>query len=233
MAAYSNPWLIVTEGSDHVDVDEAQLPYISQRILGYGGCGVVDQVKDQYTGRTFARKVLITRIQNKAKILELFDNELKIIRSLGKHHHIIRIHATYTAWDRLGMVLHPVADSGDLEKYLSDISALPNQISLQGSRMRTTLEKAYGCLAGALAFIHENKIRHKDIKPRNILVHRGGVLYTDFGLSFDSHMLNNSNTEGPTAMSRRYAAPEALEGGSRILLLYIRSVVSSSRFMPP
>ena len=32
------------------------------------------------------------------------------------------------------------------------------------------IQKWFGCLASGLAFIHSKRIRHKDIKPANILV---------------------------------------------------------------
>jgi serine/threonine protein kinase len=48
----------------------------------------------------------------------------------------------------------------------------------QDSKIWTTsvLDQAFGCLAGDLVFMHENRIRHKESKPANILVHKGVVL---------------------------------------------------------
>jgi serine/threonine protein kinase len=57
--------------------------------------------------------------------------------------------------------------------------------------------------------LHGESIRHKDIKPSNILVHEGNVLFTDFGLAFDF-----TDAEGSTTVSRvngmtlKYCAPE-------------------------
>ena len=71
------------------------------------------------------------------------------------------------------------------------------------------LRTFFGCLARALEFLHEQKVRHKDIKPSNILVHHGKILFTDFGLSFDF-----TDAEGSTTVSMvygltpRYCAPE-------------------------
>jgi serine/threonine protein kinase len=47
------------------------------------------------------------------------------------------------------------------------------------------LRSFFGCLAGALDFLHKDKIRHRDIKPQNILVKGSHVYLTDFGISLD------------------------------------------------
>lgn len=64
--------------------------------------------------------------------------------------------------------------------------------------------------------MHEQRIRHKDIKPHNVLVHSSAVIFTDFGSSLDSSQISHSTTEGtPSAYTRRYAAPEVLEHEER------------------
>lgn len=50
-------------------------------------------------------------------------------------------------------------------------------------------------------------IRHGDIKPQNVLVRNGTLLFTDFGTSKDYSELTNSLTVGGTN-TRKYAAPE-------------------------
>jgi serine/threonine protein kinase len=88
-------------------------------------------------------------------------------------------------------------------------------IQRKGS-MRAIMQKAFGCLASGLAFIHKQTIRHKDIKPQNILIHEGNVLYTDFGFSLDHSALGRSTTTGrPDAFTRRYCAPEVAEHDKR------------------
>lgn len=82
--------------------------------------------------------------------------------------------------------------------------------------MKHVIRQGFGCLASGLAFMHRKRIRHKDVKPQNILVHQGTFIYTDFGYSFDSNDFPRSTTEGmPDYLTRRYSAPEVLEHGER------------------
>ena len=73
----------------------------------------------------------------------------------------------------------------------------------------TYLRSFFGCLASALKYLHEQKCRHKDIKPGNILVKAGTVIITDFGTSLDWTEDDLEETTGrPTAFTNTYAAPE-------------------------
>jgi serine/threonine protein kinase len=104
----------------------------------------------------------------------------------------------------VGLILTPVADRGALDDFLQD--------AREGLLTRTetmVLYKSFGCLASGLSFMHTEKIRHKDIKPHNILVHRGSLIYTDFGSSLDYSAATRSVTTGlPDSMTRAYAALE-------------------------
>jgi serine/threonine protein kinase len=75
--------------------------------------------------------------------------------------------------------------------------------------MTSVLEQDFGCLGAGLAYMHEKGIRHKDVKPQNILIYQGAVIYTDFGASRDT-------TEGlPDFLTRKYSAPEVLDNDKR------------------
>jgi serine/threonine protein kinase len=115
-----------------------------------------------------------------------------------KHRHVVEFVGSYTDPKYMGLIMSPVADM-DLSTYLARADTARHR----------ELRTFFGCLARALEFLHEQSIRHKDIKPSNILVHGGNVLYTDFGLAFDSTDKDGSTTTSVVnGMTPRYCAPE-------------------------
>ena len=71
------------------------------------------------------------------------------------------------------------------------------------------------CLSQALSYLHASDVRHKDIKPENILIDESGsVILTDFGISrrfpkYTSHATNNERE-----FTRKYASPEIMDDGN-------------------
>ncbi|KAF2872134.1 kinase-like domain-containing protein [Massariosphaeria phaeospora] len=180
--------LTVQEG-DHLDVQNKDLlPYVLVKNLGHGASASVEMVRDTNTGSVYARKIFRNvYAPNMEEAKRSFHNELAIMLRLATHHHIIQIHATYIAQRELAFILRPVADGGDLAAFLQDYrdghsSDTDARIPERNIKSRT-LVKAFGCLASGLAFMHKQTVRHKDIKPQNILVHGDNVMYTDFGIS--------------------------------------------------
>ncbi|KAI9722618.1 MAG: hypothetical protein M1812_001549 [Candelaria pacifica] len=198
----------------HYDFEDLQLlPYKPIKVLGLGACALVEMVEDMNTHNLFARK---TFRRNQGKLVDVkkrFMDEIRIIERLSEHHHIIKVFSSYTHKRELGLILEPVADSGDLNEL---IQALRDSEKSLDDNTSSMLVRGFGCLASGLAFMHKQCIRHKDIKPHNILIHQGGFLYTDFGISLDSSLLAGSTTTGnPSAFTRKYCAPEVADWGSR------------------
>ena len=187
------------------------MPYKLIRNLGHGHSANIEMVEDVNTGSVYARKLFrICGSRDKRK--QIFNNEVKVIRRLAPHHHVIRVFATYVAKREVGLILLPVADDGDLEDFLQDFKdrdvAQPKKTKI--------LEASFGCLASGLEFMHRQKVRHKDVKPRNILIHQGSVIYTDFGYSLDHSAIDQSTTTGrPDAFTEKYCAPEVKDWGPR------------------
>jgi serine/threonine protein kinase len=132
------------------------------------------------------------------QVLRNFEKELANLKRLSREHkHIIELFGSYTEPKFVG-ILFPVADY-DLAAFM---------VSPYVTEKRWSIRPYFGCLASALAFLHDNNIRHKDIKPQNILIKNDEPYFTDFGLAVDWTDFGHSTTVGPTAMTPRYGAPE-------------------------
>lgn len=212
----------IEKDGDYTVVDEERLPLECKKVLGDGLSAVVEKVEHKKTKEIFAKKVIkFPHGKNKRReqVKEQYHNEAAIIRTLNPHYHVIELFATYTTPRSGVLLLRPVADQGDLQQYLDkyadaldDSTTAPDVVA----KMTKVLEQAFGCLSSGLAYMHGMGIRHKDIKPGNILIHKGVVVYTDFGASKDTKKDGLCTTEGrPEAMTRRYCAPEVLEYDKR------------------
>jgi serine/threonine protein kinase len=73
---------------------------------------------------------------------------------------------------------------------------------------RNRLQKSIGCIASAVAWLHDCQIRHKDLKPSQILVSTSGLWLSDFGWSKDVSEMTCSTTVGGKTTTPKYLAPE-------------------------
>lgn len=117
-----------------------------------------------------------------------------------------------------GILLKPAATS-DLERLILryyDNKFDASQDCKPRKWLRPIFLNAFGCLSIGLAYIHRRNIRHKDVKPANILYERAfnddgpRLLWADFGLAYDFNATGNSKTRSTKVYSQRYAAPEII-----------------------
>ena len=82
-------------------------------------------------------------------------------------------------------------------------------LSLSVEEKLELLRRYFVCLSQALSYLHESGVRHKDIKPKNILIDESGrAILTDFGISrrFPKDKPHVTNNEWN--FTRKYASPE-------------------------
>jgi serine/threonine protein kinase len=154
-------------------------------------------------GQDFANKIIWTRNQQGQ---ETYNQEINVLKTLREkpHWHVVFLVCHYISpKNESCLILSPLA-GGNLNEFLSQ-APTPGRKNL--------VARWFGCLATALSHIHSQKIKHKDIKSMNILIHGDNIIITDLGISrrFD----DNSETSGPSPGSFIYMAPEVHRGEQR------------------
>ncbi|KAK2813691.1 hypothetical protein FQN50_000089 [Emmonsiellopsis sp. PD_5] len=201
-----------------------------ERYLGGGASAEVDLV--YCNGTPLARKRIRLNHQSRHKLKEF--SEGKILRKLS-HEHVVRYSGSYIQGNTIGILMRPAATC-NLAQFLRVVTKGPEDdveqdicrafdlrpwldapwIRKGGTParipQRVVLQRIVGCIANAMEYIHEQNIRHKDVKPENILLTPSSVFYADFGISQDiSHLIrdhDDTRTSGPCVGTTRYIAPE-------------------------
>ncbi|OCL07440.1 kinase-like protein, partial [Glonium stellatum] len=158
-----------------------------------------------------AMKVFPAHRRDREKVKRRVQEEVDILRRIMGNYHIVEFKHAFTDPRGFCVLVTPVADY-DLAVFYEYCTT-----EAYAESILEPLRKWFSCLAYGLEFIHSHRIRHKDIKPQNILVKDGNVLFADFGLAkdFTSSDGMTSTTEGYTQKTPMYAAPEAHYQGIR------------------
>lgn len=165
--------------------------------LGCGSFGVVLHVKDELNC-SFALKVLDKAEYRQRRSWHLLNREVALHASLV-HPNIARLHALFhdSAYVYLALEYAP---QGDLIDALLNMERRGQRVS-EKAAARITLQ-----VARALRFCHAHGIVHRDVKPENILLGRGGVAkLADFGWSICMRQPEKLGVVGGT---RQFRAPE-------------------------
>ena len=203
----------------HVDFASSEaLPLKEGRCLGAGVNGGVYETIVKGVAFAWKRR----RCRKKASQQE--RKEIEILKRVT-HHHIVQLVGTYTHGNFLGLLMWPVAvcdmatffedievyadaehtgEPGDIE-HRDRLKALGHLDDL--ARIETRgIYTYFGCLASAVAYLHKQRIRHKDLKPANVLLYRDSLRLTDFGTSTDS-LYSHSASQIMVIKERRNTAP--------------------------
>jgi serine/threonine protein kinase len=187
------------------DLDESMLPFKSLRGLGQGGYGIVDEVTSSSSEETYARKTIRSRqaSHNTTSYISQLRNELRILKKLN-HPHLIKLVGYYTTQTSFYIIMSPVADV-NLADYI-------RQYIPTTSSQRNSFLKWMSCLASAVAYLHDEKIQHRDIKPQNVLVKGQDVFLTDLGNA--KLLLDPEDVSvGKMIITPMYCAPETMSEG--------------------
>ncbi len=214
--AISRTW----NDGEHIKVADAEpfsLIFINE--YGKGSYGSVRKHRHAFTNVFYACKEQISA-EARAHLLR----EIARLKKIG-HRHIVQFVKSYQRGDRYGILLKPAATT-DLKKLLDrhrrngfDYNKSAGDRRRDRTVLKPVLLTAFGCLSRGLAHMHGCNIRHKDIKPANILYEKAldpnpaRFLWADFGLAHNFGNTGNSKTVSKHRQrySPRYAAPGIME----------------------
>ncbi|KAI9755223.1 MAG: hypothetical protein M1835_000838 [Candelina submexicana] len=211
------------KGTRHVNYS-ANEPLEGQEIkqggdssLGFGANASVSRVL--LNGRLIARKRMRKQRDDRQA------NEARLMVSL-KHRHVVELVGTCSRGNQYFILLYPVADCNlrDLmkapltiqEEYRASTGFEPPRYQ-RDMQWESTMKHCFGCIAAGLAYIHSSRIaiKHKDIKPENILISGRGPLIADFGISNTFQDYDDSGSDGYGAFTPLWAAPEVRQHETR------------------
>ena len=180
-------------------------PYEIIALLGAGGMGEVYEARDTRLDRTVAVKIC------KGRFTERFEREARAISSLN-HPHICAVYDIGRE-DSVEFLVMEYLEGETLEARLLK-GALPIEEAL-----RIAIQ-----IAGALDAAHRKGVVHRDLKPGNVMLTRGGAKLLDFGLAkMAGPVSSEAEILGPTVAAPitaqgtilgtfQYMSPEQLEG---------------------
>jgi serine/threonine protein kinase len=184
-------------------------------------------------------KLALKRMVIKRKLGGKEKREIEILKRLSSHEHIIQLVGTYTHRQFLGLLLYPVAVC-DLHTFFEDVEAwhdtgqesnsVETRKDLLDAAQESRLEALgynfpptnwhyqaspvyyqVGCLISALSYLHDEKIRHKDLKPSNILLSKSRMWLSDFGSATDFSLLSQSATDNERGTPRCFSPEVCLK----------------------
>ncbi len=168
-------------------------------FIAAGGMGAVYRVYDVHRNVYLALKVLHSDLLEDPLALKRFRREANALKKLA-HPNIVQFYGLYEADENL-FLLENYIDGPTLKEVLSRKKGLlPDGAVL-------TIFKA---LSAALGYAHHYGVVHCDMKPGNVIIDRGGNVFTaDFGIARHAESTTTSMFGAGTPA---YMAPEQIRG---------------------
>jgi eukaryotic-like serine/threonine-protein kinase len=178
--------------------------YVLGEVLGRGGMGVVWQATDRLLGRQVAIKELTWPVgvtEEERRIL--CERTMREARAAGRLDHpcVTTVYDVVEEDGKPWLVMEHV-DGESLQQLIERSGPLPPDVVARiGLHVLDALEAA-----------HAAGIVHRDVKPANVLVARGGrACLTDFGIASTTGE-PSLTTQGALIGSPSYMAPERIHG---------------------
>ena len=134
--------------------------YERSSMLGKGHFAKVFKVKSVDNGIFFAAKIM-TKDQKFESQKQYVYNEVRILKSLPKNQHIIKLYEVYDSVLELVLIFEYI-EGGDLYQLIKKSKTQPIPLEV--------LAAIFSQIIRGLMFLHSRFIMHRDIKPENILL---------------------------------------------------------------
>ena len=174
--------------------------YEVRRLLGTGGMAQVWLGHDRVLDRPVAIKILSERYAADPAFVERFRREASAAAGLN-HPNIVAVYDRGEADGSYYIVMEHL-EGPDLKQVLRDSGPLP-----QGQAIDLAQQ-----ILGALGAAHRRDIVHRDVKPQNVLLSKGGLLkVTDFGIA-RAGAESDMTVAGSVIGTAQYLSPEQARG---------------------
>jgi serine/threonine protein kinase len=172
-------------------------PYELLEIVGRGGMSTVHRGRHVPSGETVAVKVMARERAADRVLLQRFEQEFAVARSLS-HPHIVR-GLDFGVCSGVPYLVMEFVEGQNLGQRVRQLGPLPAV-----EAVRVNLE-----ISAALQLAHANKLIHRDVKPENILVGTDGqARLTDLGLIKDLDGAADLTRSRAFMGTASYMAPE-------------------------
>ncbi|GAA2820743.1 serine/threonine-protein kinase [Saccharopolyspora taberi] len=177
-------------------------PYRVEGLIARGGMGEVLRAYDTRHDRIVALKVLGDRTASDPEFRERFKREAHAAARLSEPH-VIPIHSYGEIDGRLYLDMRLI-EGQDVSRLLAERGPMPPAEAADVIHQ----------VAQALDAAHEEGMVHRDVKPSNIIIGRGGFAYlVDFGIAHWARTNTNLTTTGIAIGTLDYMAPERFGTG--------------------
>ncbi|HEY2206327.1 MAG TPA: Stk1 family PASTA domain-containing Ser/Thr kinase [Pseudonocardia sp.] len=173
--------------------------------LGYGGMSEVHQGRDVRLGREVAVKVLRADLARDPQFQLRFRREAQNAAALN-HPAIVAVYDTGEVESEFGPLPYIVMEYVDGQ-------TLREIVKGQGPLSQQRVIEVMADVCAALDFSHRHGIIHRDVKPANVMITRGGaVKVMDFGIA--RALADNQNMTQTAAVigTAQYLSPEQARG---------------------
>lgn len=167
--------------------------------MGGGGMADVYRATDVRLHRSVAVKVFRSGADRAGRAR--FEDEAKLLARLN-HPGLVPVHDASATGPRPYLVMQLV--EGETLEEVLERGALPaDRVAEIGRR-----------LSEVLAYVHDNGIVHRDVKPSNVLISRDGrVFLADFGVSRLVDAVGRMTSSGIVMGTTTYMSPEQVRDG--------------------